>query len=522
MTRSAVIIGGGHNGLVCASYLARAGLKVTVLERRSVVGGTAVTEEFHPGFRNSVASYTVSLLHPRIIEELHLAAHGLKIIERSVNNFIPLPDGNSLTAFVDEADFLEEVARFSVADAAALPRFYETLSPVTNVLRELMVVAPPALVDGGVADLFRLFSMSRRFSRLSTSERRTLLQLFTVSAGELLDDEFTCSALKALIGFDAIVGNYASPYQAGSAYVLVHHLLGEVNGKQGRWGHAIGGMGAISQAMAAEARMLGVNIETDVAVTAVNVHRNKAVSVTTSGGVKVTADIFISNLNPKLLYLDLLAPDQIAASTRRHFERYKCQSGSFRMNLALSSPPSFKADTPTGALTGGIILAPDLKYMDRAFQDAVEHGFSKQPVVEMLIPSLVDDSLAPPGMHVASLFCQQFNPDLGAAWSTHKTDAISSILATVDQYAPGFSDNIVGLQAFSPHDLETTFGLVGGDIFHGRLSLDQLFSARPMLGAGRYATEIDGLYMCGAGTHPGGGVSGLPGFNAAKEILRRL
>jgi phytoene dehydrogenase-like protein len=519
MAKQALIIGGGHNGLVCATYLAKAGVDVTIVERLDVIGGAAVTEEFHPGYRNSVASYTVSLLHPKVIEDLHLHRHGLEILERPVNNFLPLPNGDSLTSYPESADMHREVSRFSTRDADTLASFWGSLDKVVELLRDLLLEAPPAVDNLGVSDLFRMFSLSRKFSKLTIENKRQLLRLFSVSAGEILDDEFESDPIKALIGFDAIVGNYASPYQAGSAYVLLHHVIGEVNGQQGRWGHARGGMGSITNAMAVEAGLNGVKIETGVAVEKVLVKNGRAAGVCLTDGTQLAADLVISNVNPKLLYLSMLDEKDIAPSSRFHFNRYKCESGSFRMNVALSALPAFTANTPPDALTGGIVLAPSLQYMDTAYRDAVQHGFSSQPVVELLIPSLVDDTLAPPGHHVASLFCQQFNPGLGAAWNDQRQAAADTIIDTVTSYAPNFKDSIIASQLLSPHDLETRFGLLGGDIQHGRLSLDQLFMARPMIGAGQYATEIKNLYMCGAGTHPGGGVSGIPGHNAAKKIL---
>lgn len=520
MAKQALIIGGGHNGLVCASYLAAGGMDVTVLEKREVIGGCAVTEEFHPGFRNSVASYTVSLLHRQVIDDLKLHDHSLRIVERPVNNFLPLPDGNSFTSFIEQSDFLAEISRFSQADAAHYANFNESLEVAVGLIRDLMLETPPRFHESGIGDLWKAFSLSRRFNALGGSAKQQLLRLFSVSAGELLDDEFESDPLKALVGFDAIVGNYASPYQAGSAYVLLHHVIGEVNGKPGRWGHAIGGMGAITQAMADEARQRGARIETGCGVQEVTCRGGRVRGVTLDSGETLAADIVIANINPKLLFLNLLPGDQVPADIQAHFLRYKCQSGTFRMNVAMSELPAFKATAPEGALSSGIIMAPSLAYMDRAFLDARQFGYARAPVVEMLIPSTLDDSLAPAGQHVASLFCQQFNPDLGAAWQDQRQSAADAIIDVVNQYAPNFRDSIVGTQVLSPWDLEQTFGLMGGDIFHGRLTLDQLFSARPMIGMGQYRTHLPGLYLCGSGTHPGGGVTGVPGHNAAREILR--
>ncbi len=521
MAKRAIIIGAGHNGLVCACYLAKAGYTVQMFERRGVVGGAAITETFYPGFRNSVASYTVSLLHQQVINDLNLYRHGLRILPRPVNNFLPLPDGNSLTSYPDPQEMHREVSRFSSKDADQRVLFFSELDRLVALFKQLMTITPPALEGGGLGDLFKLFSIGKDLRHLNAEDKRNLIRLFSVSAGELLDDTFECDPLKALIGFDAIVGNFASPYQSGSAYVLLHHLLGEVNGQPGAWGHAVGGMGAITSAMAEEARLLGVEINTNQGVQRVLVEKSTSQGIELESGEVITADLVVANVNPKLLYLNMIGPDHLSPSTVKHFQQYKCGSGSFRMNVALDRLPRFTADTPENALSGGIIMAPDLGYMDRAFQDALHHGFSKAPVVEMLIPSLMDDSLAPQGKHVASLFCQQFNPSLGDAWDDHKGAAAEAILKTVDQFAPGFSDSVLGMQTLSPIDLERQFGLIGGDIFHGRLSLDQLFSARPMLGAGQYQTEIGNLYMCGSGTHPGGGVSGLPGKNAADAIIKR-
>lgn len=519
-SRRVVIVGGGHNGLVCACYLARAGADVTVLERRHILGGAAVTEEFHPGFRNSTASYTVSLLHADIISDLRLHDHGLRILPREVNNFVPDGNGDGLVMYADAHQAREEVRRFSASDADALDEYGEQLSRIVPVFRDVMMQTPPDLTTISFSDVGRLFGLSRHYLRLADSDKRFLLKLFGASAGELLDDRFNTGLLKALLGFDAVVGHYASPYSPGSAYVLLHHVVGEVNGRSGVWGHAVGGMGAISDAIAAEARRLGVRLVTDAPVREIEVLNGRARAAVTESGERYEADLIAANVNPKLLYTRLLDPSAVAAETLAHFETWRCQSGTFRMNVALSGLPSFIGARDQQALTGGIIMAPSLDYMDRAYADARANGFSGAPIVEMLIPSLVDDSLAPPGEHVASLFCQHFDPALGDAWESRRDDAVETILDTVERFAPGFRSLIKGKQVHSPRDLETKFGLVGGDIFHGRLSLDQLFSARPMLGMAQYRTDIDGLWLCGSGTHPGGGVSGMPGHNAAREIIR--
>jgi len=522
MNYDAIIIGGGHNGLVCAFYLARAGLKIRILERRGIVGGAAVTEEFHPGFRNSTASYTVSLLNPKVIADMKLADHGYRVVERPISNFLPQEDGRYLKLVGGLEKTQAEFRKFSAKDAGALPAYYETLENVADVLRYLSLKTPPNAGEGlkTIVDAAR---QGRRLAALSLEQQRDLLDLFVKSARTFLDSWFESDAVKAAFGFDAIVGNYASPDTPGSAYVLLHHVFGEVNGKKGVWGHAVGGMGAITQAMAKAAGALGVEISLDAPVSRVLVDGGKAVGVKLESGEEVMAESVIANVGPRLLYERLVAPADLPGDFLRRICAFKTGSGTFRMNVALSELPEFTCLPGEGEHhRSGIIIAPTLDYMDRAFIDAKVHGMSKEPIVEMLIPSTVDDSLAPPGRHVASLFCQQFAPGLpdGRSWDDEREAAADLIIATVDKYAPNFKASVIARQIHSPLDLERKFGLVAGDIMHGNMTLDQLWSARPMLGHGSYRGPIRGLYMCGAGTHPGGGVTGAPGHNSAHEILR--
>ncbi|GLK51805.1 phytoene desaturase family protein [Maricaulis virginensis] len=520
-----VMIGGGHNGLVCAAYLAAAGLKVTVLERRDVLGGAAVTEEFHPGFRNSVAAYTVSLLNPKVIADLDLHRHGLRIVERKVGNFLPLDEGCLLAGPGLTHD---EVAKFSTRDAARLGEYEARLETIADTLRQLVLETPPNLREGSLTgalpDLFKALGLGGRLGGLSMTAKRDLLDLFSKSAGDWLDGWFESEPIKALFGFDGIVGNFASPYTPGSAYVLLHHLFGEVNGKKGAWGHAIGGMGAITQAMAACCRERGVVLRTGAAVREVIAEKGRAQGVVLESGETIRARAVVSNLNPKLLFGGTMVDDaQLPADFRERIAHYRCGSGTFRMNVALKDLPRFTArPEPGDHLTAGIIIAPSLDYMDRAWSDARREGWSREPVIEMLIPSTLDDTLAPPGQHVASLFCQHVAPVLpgGRDWDDCRDAVADHMIATVERWAPGFSGLVLGRQILSPKDLERTFGLVGGDIFHGALSLDQLFSARPVLGHADHRSPVKGLYQCGSGTHPGGGVTGAPGHNAAREILR--
>jgi phytoene dehydrogenase-like protein len=525
----ALIVGGGHNGLVCAAYLAAAGLKVIVLERRGVVGGAAVTEEFHPGFRNSTAAYTVSLLEPRVIRDLDLHGHGLRIVERELSNFLPTADGRYLA--VGPGRTHAEVAKFSQRDAERLDAYTLRLEAIADVLRDLALRTPPNVVQGSwrgtLPELVRAARVGGRLRRLDTTARRDLLTLFAASAGDHLDGWFESDPIKAAYGFDGIVGHYASPYTPGSAYVLLHHVFGEVNGKKGAWGHAIGGMGAITLAMARSATARGAEICTDSPVREILIERGRAVGAVTEAGRTFRARAVISSLNPKLLYRQLVDPHALPADFNERIARWRCGSGTFRMNVALSELPDFTClpgKARAAHHTAGIILAPTLGYMERAWFDARTHGWSREPIIEMLIPSTLDDSLAPPGAHVASLFCQHVAPQLpsNASWDDHRDAVADLMIETVNRYAPNFAASVLGRQIFSPLDLERTFGLVGGDIFHGAMSPDQMFSARPVLGHGNYRGPLPGLYMCGAGTHPGGGVTGAPGHNAAREVLADL
>jgi len=522
----ALVIGGGHNGLVCAAYLAGAGQRVTVLEQRDLVGGAAVTEAFHPGFRNSSCSYTVSLLNPRVIADLRLHEHGLRVVERPFANFLPLGDGRAFRFGGDLG--AQELARFSARDAGRLPAWFAMLERMAAILRALAEETPPNVSDRFVlADWLASLTVARRLKGLDMGGRRDLLELFTRSAGELLDDWFESAPLKAVLGWDSIVGNFASPYAPGTAYVLLHHVFGEVNGKAGAWGHAIGGMGAISDAIAAEARARGVQLRTKATVERINVRNGRAVGVTLSDGSELEAKRVIAGINPRLLYTRLFDPADLDPDLLARFKRYRCASGTFRMNVALSELPDFRA-APGSHLqphhASGILIGESLEYFERAYFDARsrEHnpGWAREPVVELVISSALDDSLAPAGRHVASLFCQQVNPEPDGGWDAHRETFADLAIETVNRHAPNFAASVLGRRILSPLDLEREYGLLGGDIFHGALGLDQLFSARPLLGQADYRGALPGLYLCGSGTHPGGGVTGLPGMNAAREILR--
>jgi phytoene dehydrogenase-like protein len=518
------IIGAGHNGLTCAAYLARASLRVVVLEKNAVAGGSALTEEFHPGFRNSVAAYTVSLLNPVVIRDLELARHGLRIVERPVANFWPVDDTRYLLMPYGLAGRQKAIAAFSAGDADRLPAYDAALERAASFLRKLALSRPPN-AGGGLLELLGSGALGHRLFGLSLADKRLLLDLFTKSAADFLDQWFESDVVKGAFAFDSIVGAYASPHTPGTAYVLLHHCFGEVNGKPGVWGHAIGGMGAISQAMLRSAQASGAVVRTEVPVASLIVEEGRASGVRLVSGERIAARAVAANVPPKLLFRDLVPEGAVAPDLRQRFTRLKSGSGTFRMNVALSELPDFRCRPGTQAQDhhgSGIVIGPTVGYLDRAYLDARQHGWSREPVVEMLIPSTLDDTLAPPGRHVASLFVQHVAPHLpdGRSWDDAREEFADLVIDTVGRHAPNFRASVIARQALSPLDLERRFGLVDGDIFHGQLTLDQLYSARPVLGHADHRMPVPSLYLCGSGAHPGGGITGLPGRNAAVGIIR--
>ena len=514
----AIIIGAGHNGLTCAYYLAKKGLKVAVLEAAGNVGGAAVTDEFLPGFRNSAASYTVSLLQPKVIRDMQLERHGLKVVLRKTDNFLP-GDGDYLLAGRNGLT-RKEIARHVQSDSEAYDRYVAELETVVRLLKKWLLRAPPN-VGRTVSALPKVLSLGKDMAGLSLAETRIVHDFAVRSASEILERHFKGDLAKALFGFDGVVGNFASPQSPGTAYVLLHHLFGEAAGVPGAWGHAIGGMGSITQAMGRACREASVDIVLNAPVEEVIVSGGRAAGVVADGRAWRAKSV-VAGVNPRLLFDRLIPKGAVDDDVASRMHGWKCESATFRMNVALSALPKFTVLPKKGDhLTAGIIMAPSLDYMHRAWLDASVDGWSKQPIVEMLIPSTLDSTLAPKGKHVASMFCQHFRYDLGPgrSWDDEREKAADAIVALVDSHAPGFAKSVLGRQIHSPLDLERRFGLIGGDIFHGKMSLDQLFSGRPMIGAADYRMPLKGLYLCGSGAHPGGGVTGAPGHNAARAIL---
>ncbi|MES2002468.1 MAG: NAD(P)/FAD-dependent oxidoreductase [Pseudomonadota bacterium] len=514
--QNVIIIGAGHNGLTCAYYLAKKRMKVTVLEAAGTVGGAAVTDEFLPGFRNSAAAYTVSLLNPTVIRDMQLERHGLKVVLRKIDNFLP-GDGDYLLSGRGGLT-RREIARHVKGDGAGYDRYIAELESVVGLLKKWILRAPP---NAGSRDLGNLLTLGRDLIGLSTREIRTVHDFATRSAAEVLERHFEGDFAKALFGFDGVVGNFASPSAPGSAYVLLHHLFGEAAGVPGAWGHAIGGMGSITQAMARACREAGVDILLNTPVEEVIVERGRAAGVV-AGGKGWRAKNVVAGVNPKLLFDRMIPDGAVEPDIAARMHGWKCESATFRMNVALAELPRFTVLPKKGNhLTAGIIMAPSLEYMHRAWLQAETDGWAKQPIIEMLIPSTLDSTLAPKGKHVASLFCQHFRFNLGPgrSWDSEREQAADAIVATVDGHAPGFAKSVLGRQIHSPLDLERRFGLIGGDIFHGKMGIDQLFSARPLIGHADYRMPLKGLYLCGSGAHPGGGVTGAPGHNAARAVI---
>ncbi len=519
-----VIIGGGHNGLTCAGYLARSGLSVKIIERRHIIGGSVVTEEFHPGYRNSACAFVVSLLQDKIVNDLELGKYGLNIVDRAGGTFAPLRDGGYLSLPRDKDHCVRNIAQFSQKDASRYHEFHEVLKTTALTLRSTVLETPPN-IGGGWRDMLAAGKIGNRVRKLDHKHRTAFADLMTMSVGDYLNKWFEFDNLKGVYAFEGVVGHLSSPYAPGSAYVLMHKYFGEVNGTVGAWGHAMGGMGAITQAMAKSAAAKGVDIQLNTSVREIIVEKGGARGVVLDDGTIIRARAVAGGINPKLLFLELTDTSALDSDFVKGIQDYRCKSGTFRMNVALDELPNFDGLKPGEGhdlLTGTVEITHSLDYLEQAYDDAKRGGWAKEPIISLCLPSLVDDTLAPKGKHVASIFCQHFHPELsgGRSWDDAKEEAADHVVDTVTKYAPNFKKSILGRSILSPLDLERDYSLPGGDIFHGNLDLDQIFSLRPHAGYANYRSPLNGLYLCGAGAHPGGGVSGAPGHNAAQEIIR--
>ena len=516
-----IVIGGGHNGLVNAAYLAKAGKKVVVLERRHVLGGAAVTEEIIPGFLFSECSYVVSLLRPEIIRELDLPRHGLEILPLD-GTFSPMPNGDYLWRVNDHAKSIRDIRRHSRLDAEAYDEFSKMMTPMCRFVKPILSMIPPDPTTLNPKDLKQLHFLLQRFRELSSEERYTLVQLMTMSSADFLDQWFETDVLKATMSASGIIGTFLGIRSPGTAYVLLHHYMGEIDGAFRSWGFSRGGTGAISNAIASAARELGVEIRAKAPVAKILTKHGRATGVVLESGEELHATVVSSSVDPHLTFEKFLEPRELPADFLEGVRRYKFRGSSGKVNLALSALPDFKSLPGPGAhLRGAISISPGMDYMERAYDDAKYGRYSRRPYIDMVIPSLTDPSVAPPGKHVLSCFVQYAPYKLAeGTWDDHREPFGDNVVNTIAEYAPNIKDIIIGRQVLTPLDLEREFGLTQGNIFQGELSLEQLFFLRPVAGWAYYRTPIHSLYMCGSATHPGGGIMGANGRLASQVILK--
>lgn len=517
-----VVIGGGHNGLVTAAYLARAGRKVLVLERRELVGGCSVTEEVWPGFRVSTAAYLSSLLQQRIVRELELERFGYIVDAKDPAFFTVFPDGRHLFMWQEQRKTLEEIAKFSKRDAELYPKYEEHLEKLSQAVESLLLTTPPQFPPRRVVDFIDYLKVAGRMRKLGRREMVGLVKVFTQSAADYLDEWFESPELKVTLATDGVIGANGGPRSPGTAYVLLHHCMGGVGGHRGLWGFVRGGMGAISEAIAQSARSRGAEIRVNAAVERILVKDGRASGVVLTGGEEIAADIVASNLDPQTTFLRLIEEGELDPEFRASIRRFRCEGTSLKMNLALNGLPEFRALPGAGPQHRATMhICPSIEYIERAWDDAKYGLPSKRPLLEMTIPTMYDVSLAPAGRHIMGVFLQYAPYTLrGANWDDLREPYGEHVLDLIQEYAANIRSTLLARQILTPLDLERRFGLKGGNIFHGEMSLDQMFVMRPVAGWARYRTPVNGLYLCGSGAHPGGGVMGAPGYNAAREILK--
>ena len=519
----AIIIGAGHNGLVTAAYLARAGKSVLVLEKRDLVGGCSVTEEIWPGYRVSTAAYLTSLLQQRIVDDLELHRFGYRVDAKDPAFFSAFPDDRYLFMWQDGRKTLAEIAKFSQHDADVFPAYEQHLERLAEVVESLLLTTPPEFPPNGIGDLVDYLKLAGRMRKLNRREMVGLVKIFTASASDLLDDWFESDEVKVTLATDGVIGANGGPRSPGTAYILLHHVMGSVGGKRGLWGFVRGGMGAVSDAIADSARAKGVEIRTGVEVDRVRITNGVATGVVLRNGDELEARMIASNLTPQLTFLKLVEESALPPEFVAQIKRYRSEGTSCKINVALNGLPRFRAlpDVPGPHHKATMHLCPSIEYVERAWDDAKYGRPSTSPLLELTIPTMYDPSLAPAGKHIMGIFLQYAPYTLrGATWDELREPFADRVFELIEEYAPGFRSLVVDRQVLTPLDLERRFGLTGGNIFHGEMSLDQMFVMRPVAGSARYQTPVPGLYLCGSGTHPGGGVMGAPGYNAAREMLK--
>ena len=517
----AIVIGGGHNGLVCAAYLARAGRRVLVLERREQVGGAAVTEEVFPGFKFSMFSYVVSLLRPEIVRDLELPRHGLHILPLE-STLTPLPDGDYLAQWSDHDQNRRELARHSLRDAEAYDDFGRLMHQMARAVKPFLGMPAPDPASLNPSDLYDVARLGRYFRALGSEKYHALWKMLTMSAADYLDEWFECEALKATKSASGIIGTLLGPRSPGTAYVLLHHYMGEIDGVFRAWGFAKGGNGSVSAAIAGAARAAGADIRTAAPVARVLAANGRAHGVVLESGEEIRAKLVVSNADPRRTFLTLVGREQLPADFVASIERYRFRGASGKVNLALSEPPNFTCLPGAGPqLRGAISISPSVDYLERAYDDAKYGEISRRPYLDIVIPSMIDPEMAPPGKHVMSIFVQYAPYHLNGGWTDARREAFGdTVIDTLTEYAPNLKSAILHRQVITPADIERIVGLSEGNIFQGELSLQQMFFLRPAPQWSRYRTPLRALYQCGSGTHPGGGVMGASGRLAALAILR--
>ncbi|MCC6590062.1 MAG: NAD(P)/FAD-dependent oxidoreductase [Bryobacterales bacterium] len=520
----AVIIGGGHNGLVTAAYLARAGMKTLVLERRELVGGCSVTEEIWPGYRVSTAAYLSSLLQERIVRELDLERHGYRVVAKEPPFFSPFPDGRHLFMWQDERKTHEELAKFSRHDAEQFPKYEAHLERLAQIVESLLLETPPPFPPTGIGAIVDWLKFAARFRKLPAADWSALAKVFTASAADFLDDWFESEQIKVTLATDGVIGANGGPRSPGTAYILMHHCMGGMGGRRGVWGFVQGGMGAVSEAMARAAKSHGAEIRLNAPVSKVLVTNGKASGVVLDWGEQISARLVISNADPKLTFLKLVDREHLPSDFITSIERFRCEGTSCKINLALNGLPNFTClpGTPGPQHRATMHICPSIDYIERAWDDAKYGQPSRRPLLEMTAPTMYDPSLAPAGKHIMGIFLQYapYTLEEGATWDDLREPFADRVLDLIAEYAPNIRDIVEHHQVLTPLDLERRFAITGGNIFHGEMSLDQMFVMRPVAGWARYRTPLPNLYLCGSGAHPGGGVMGAPGYNCAREVLK--
>ena len=518
-----IVIGGGHNGLVTAAYLARAGRKVLVLERREMVGGCAVTEEIWPGYRVSTGAYLASLLQERIVRELELERFGYHVDAKDPAFFSAFPDGRHFFMWQDRAKTIAEIAKFSRRDAEIYPAYEDQIERIARVVEDLLLVTPPQFPPRGVLDFVEYLKLAGRMRGLGRKDMVALVKIFTQSAAELLGEWFESEQVKVTLATDGVIGANGGPRSPGTAYILLHHCMGGVGGHRGLWGFVRGGMGAVSEAIAASARAKGAAIRTNAPVERIVVRNGRASGVVLEGGEEIEGAAIASNLDPKVTFLRLLEPNLLEPEFLAPIRNFRIEGTSAKINLALSGLPEFSAypGAPGPHHRATMHICPSIEYVERAWDDAKYGCPSQRPLLELTIPTLYDPSLAPAGRHIMGIFLQYAPYTLReGTWDGLREPFGDRVIALIEEYVPNIRRIVEQRQVLTPLDLERRFGITGGNIFHGEMSLDQMFVMRPVAGWARYRTPVARLYLCGSGAHPGGGVMGAPGYNCAREILK--